>query len=118
MMEKIAPFLDLNRYSSLPRLGPIPVPPHSMLSPLLDAPSLDCDGNNSVAQEIRSADGRSEHSGSERLQGWLDETRPGQVFGLDRGPFCDSKAHSIMRDALELKYAGHPCQSEGARCVR
>lgn len=28
----------------------------------------------------------------------------------------------IMRDALELKYAGHPCQgqlkSEGANCVR
>ena len=83
------PFFDLDRYSSLPRLGPRPVPPHSMLLALLDAPSRDCDGNNSWAQGLRRAFGHSEHSGSEWLQGWLYDTRPGQVDGLDRGPFWE-----------------------------
>jgi len=87
MMRERTPFLYLDRYSSLPRLGPRPVPPHSILFPLLDAPSRACDGNNSWAQGTSRAYGHSEHSGSERLQGWLHDTRPGQVQGLDRGPF-------------------------------
>lgn len=87
MKCKRTPSLDLDRYSSLPRPGPIPVPPHSVLKRLPDAPLPNCDGNNSKAQGISRAFGRFEHRGSERLQGWLDVTRPGQVYGLDRGPF-------------------------------
>lgn len=89
-MGQRTPFLDLDRYSSFPRPGPLPVPPHSMCFPCLDAPSLVCDGNNSWAQGIRRAYGRSEHSGSEWLQGWLHDTRPDQVDRLDRGPFCEN----------------------------
>jgi hypothetical protein len=80
-------FFHLDHYSSLPRPGPIPVPPDSRLQALPDAPLRDCDGNNSEAQESNRADGHSEQKGSEWLQGWLDDTRPGQVYGLDRGPF-------------------------------
>ena len=109
MMRERTPFLNLDRYSSLPRLGPIPVPPHSMLSPYLDAPSLDCDGNNSWAQGTRRAHGRSEHSGSEWLQGWLDDTRPGQAYGLDQGPFCQNTVHGICAMCPQLTYQGRPC---------
>jgi len=112
MMEKRTPFLDLDRYSPLPRLGPIPVPPHSVLSPSLDAPSLDCDGNNSWAQGISRAYGHSEISGSEWLQGWLHDTRSGQVYWLGRGPFCVNQVHSIICDALELRYQVKPCENQ------
>lgn len=108
MMENRTPFFHLDRYSSLPRLGPIPVPPHSGFKALLDAPSHDCVGNNSEAQGQSRADGRSEQMGTERLQGWLADTLPGQSYGLDRGPFCASKARSFMHDAVKLKYAGNP----------
>jgi len=90
MMGKRTPFFDLDRYSSLPRPGPRPVPPHSMLSPFLDVPLLDFDVNNSEAQELRRAYGRSEHMGSEWLQGWLCDTRPGQApMGSGQGPFLE-----------------------------
>ena len=75
-----------------------------MLYPCPDTPSLDCDGNYSWAQEISSAHERSEHSGSEWLQGWLDDTRPGQVFGLIGGHSWTEKG---MRKALNLKALTH-----------
>lgn len=103
------PFLDRDRHSSLPRLGPIPVPPHSMLYPCPEAPSRDCDGNDSWAQETSGAQGRSEHSGSEWLQGWLADTRPGQVFGLIGGHSGRDKG---MRNALDLTYKTN--SSDGA----
>jgi hypothetical protein len=90
MMENRTPFFHLDRYSSLPRPGPIPVPPHSGVNALSDAPLRDCDGNNSGAQGPSCADGRSEQKGPERLQGWLADTLPGQAYGLDRGPFWNS----------------------------
>ena len=108
MMENRTAFFHLDRYSALPRLGPVPVPPHSRLKAFLHAPSHDCPGNNSEAQGPSCADGRSEQMGTERLQGWLADTIPGQAYGLDQGPFCASKARSIMHDAGKLKYTGNP----------
>ena len=87
MMENQTPFFHLDRYSSLPRPGPIPVPPHSELQALPDAPSHDCVGNNSEAQGPSRADGHFEQKGSEWLQGWLTDTRPGQAYGFGQGPF-------------------------------
>lgn len=89
MMKNQTPCFHFDRYSSLPRPGPIPVPPHSVVKALPDAPLHDCDGNNSEAQGPSRADGRSEQKGSEWLQGWLDGTLPGQAYGLDRGPFWE-----------------------------
>lgn len=97
-------FLHFDRYSSLPRPGSIPIPPHSGFKALPDAPSHDCDGNNSEAQGPSRADGHFERKGSEWLQGWLTDTRPGPASGLDQGPFwlgdgaCAGVAINLNRD--------------------
>jgi hypothetical protein len=87
MTKNQIPFFHLDRYSSLPRPVAIPVPPHSGMKALLEAPLHDCDVKNSEAQGLSRADGHSEHKGSEWLQGWLDDTLPGQACGLGQGPF-------------------------------
>ena len=87
MTQPGKPFFHCDLYSSLPRPRPIPVPPHSGLQALPDAPSHDCDGNDSLAQAPIRANGHSEEKGSEWLQGWLDDTLPGQADGFGQGPF-------------------------------
>lgn len=89
MKENQTPFFHLDRYPSLPRPGPRPVPPHSGLNASPDATLHDCHGMNSEAQVSRRADGHSEHKGSGWLQGWLDDTLPGQAYKLGQGPFLE-----------------------------
>ena len=85
MMGKKAPFFDLDRYSSLPRPGPIPVPPHSRSAAFVDAPLRDCDGNNSEAQEVAAPTDAPSNLGSEWLQGWLMTPSPVRSIGLTGG---------------------------------